>query len=99
MHTSRLSILFAAAVMLGVTGLATAEEASRAQIVIDGAVYQRTKPAGPFDKFINLGGGGVGATCVSGNGQKVCACGDKACIAGGESCGCIVATPPPTPTN
>ena len=41
--------------------------------------------------------GNTEATCISGDGKKVCACGDQPCEASATTCGCITSSLPPKP--
>jgi hypothetical protein len=97
MKTAFFGICVAAVVAVCGSGLAHAQDAPRSRITIDGITYERVNPTAGLDKLVN-DGRGARATCISGDGKKVCPCGDKPCLAGSDYCGCITVTPPPAPS-
>ena len=96
MKMFNLAAVSIAATLVLLSNPLAAEEYGKERITINGVVYERVGTSAVLDEYINPGGGGVRATCISGDHKKVCPCGDKGCIASDTKCACITLEPPPS---
>jgi hypothetical protein len=91
-------VSFVMVIICGPALAQTADTTPNDRITINGATYQRVvtpeSKTKSLDQVLSRRGTNREATCISGDGQQVCACGALPCVGGATTCGCIIVQGP-----